>query len=313
MFAALFAAACYNIFLTENIMRIAIASDVHLEFGAWSPINPEGADVLILSGDILVSKEVGVAMADPHKIIPGKGHSFIDFMVECKQNYKEVIYIMGNHEHYHGDFAQSPTILSKVCSDTGIHFLEKSHVKIGDVTFIGGTLWTDMNKEDPITIQQIKGYMNDYRIIEDSSEVVHYKSFEVDEHGRQIPTFRTRPAKFSPEKSVVEHKAMLEYIRKTIVENPSETYVVVGHHSPSKLSTKPQYEKDVIVNGAYSSDLSEFILDHPQIKVWTHGHTHHEFDYMIGSTRIVCNPRGYVGYERGSDKDEPYFAKVVEV
>jgi hypothetical protein len=34
---------------------------------------------------------------------------------------------------------------------------------------------------------------------------------------------------------------------------------------------------------------------------------------MIGSTRIVCNPRGYVGYERGSDKEEPYFAKVVEV
>jgi hypothetical protein len=34
---------------------------------------------------------------------------------------------------------------------------------------------------------------------------------------------------------------------------------------------------------------------------------------MIGSTRIVCNPRGYVGYERGSEKEEPYLAKVVEV
>ena len=68
-----------------------------------------------------------------------------------------------------------------------------------------------------------------------------------------------------------------------------------------------------LVNGAYSSDLSEFILNHPQIKVWTHGHTHHTFDYMIGSTRIVCNPRGYVGYERGYDKEEPYLAQVVEV
>jgi len=51
------------------------------------------------------------------------------------------------------------------------------------------------------------------------------------------------------------------------------------------------------MNGAYHSDLSEFILDHPQIKLWTHGHTHHPFDYMIGGTRIVCNPRGYDGYE----------------
>jgi predicted phosphodiesterase len=309
-------------------MRIAVTSDIHLEFGHWEPVNPENADILILSGDILVSKEVGVAMGDPHKIIDGKGHKFIDFLVSCKQNYREVIYIMGNHEHYHGDFAKSSEILSKVCKDAGIHFLDKGHVKIEDITFIGGTLWTDMNKEDPVTIQQIKGYMNDYRIIEDSSEVVNYRTFvpkdkpvgmsdedwmALDYMDRTVAKFATRTAKFSPEKSVVDHKAMLDYIRKTIAENPTEKYVVVGHHAPSKLSTKPQYESDVIVNGAYSSDLSDFILDHPQIQVWTHGHTHHEFDYMIGSTRIVCNPRGYVGYERGSEKEEPYLAKVVEV
>ncbi len=32
----------------------------------------------------------------------------------------------------------------------------------------------------------------------------------------------------------------------------------------------------------YSSDLNDFIMDHPQIKLWTHGHTHEDFDYMIG-------------------------------
>ena len=80
-----------------------------------------------------------------------------------------------------------------------------------------------------------------------------------------------------------------------------EKFVVAGHHSPSKLSTHPKYQDDQLMNGAYSSDLSEFILDHPQIKLWTHGHTHHEFDYMIGSTRIACNPRGYIGYEPQAD------------
>jgi hypothetical protein len=52
------------------------------------------------------------------------------------------------------------------------------------------------------------------------------------------------------------------------------------------------------MNGGYSSSLDEYIMDHPQIKLWTHGHTHHTFDYMVGGTRIVCNPRGYIGYEK---------------
>jgi hypothetical protein len=123
-------------------------------------------------------------------------------------------------------------------------------------------------------------------------------------------TFQERDAKFSPEDSVQDHKAMLAVIREAVAANPAGKFVVVGHHSPSKLSTKPQYQDDVIVNGAYSSDLSELMLDHPQIRLWTHGHTHHEFDYMIGTCRVVCNPRGYIGYE---DQASTWQLKTVEV
>ena len=31
--------------------------------------------------------------------------------------------------------------------------------------------------------------------------------------------------------------------------------------------------------------------------IWIHGHTHESFDYHIGKTRIVCNPRGYASIE----------------
>jgi hypothetical protein len=55
------------------------------------------------------------------------------------------------------------------------------------------------------------------------------------------------------------------------------------------------------MNGGYRSELSEFILDHPQIKLWTHGHMHDPFDYMIGTTRVVCNPRGYAGHDEQAD------------
>jgi hypothetical protein len=226
---------------------------------------------------------------------------------------------MGNHEHYHGDFAKSHARLKEHLGyHKNLHILEKESVDIGDVTWVCGTLWTDMNKEDPVTLTQIKGYMNDYRIIENSAEVVHYKEkiYGKTEGGFTdydnliSMEFRTRNSHFSPELSVQEHKATLQYIAEVVDSEPSRKFVVVGHHAPSKVSTKPQYEKDVEVNGAYSSDLSEFMLDRPQIKVWTHGHTHHDFDYMIGSTRVVANPRGYHQYEAQADNFELQFIEV---
>ena len=279
-------------------MKVAITSDIHLEFGDWYPVNPENADVLILSGDIMTANEVENAVGDPNQTIEYKGHMFIEFLKNCVKEYKHVLYIMGNHEHYHGDFATSATILGSACHDIGVKFLDKSHVTIDDVTFIGGTLWTDMNKEDSLTLYNIKSVMNDFRCVTNSNRI-HTK---------------TRPPRFTPEDSVEDHRKMIEYIRlMTSLMGKSNKYVVVGHHAPSKQSTHPRYKDETMMNGAYSSDLSDFILDHPEIKLWTHGHTHEVFDYMIGSTRIVCNPRGYVKYERESNDKEPYFAKVIEV
>jgi hypothetical protein len=109
---------------------------------------------------------------------------------------------------------------------------------------------------------------------------------------------------------VQEHLETLDFFKAQLAENKTREggalpVVVVTHHSPSKLSTKPKYQHDTIMNGAYSSDLSDFILDNPQIKVWTHGHTHDFFDYMVGSTRVICNPRGYKYYEERADEFDP--------
>jgi hypothetical protein len=64
------------------------------------------------------------------------------------------------------------------------------------------------------------------------------------------------------------------------------------------------------MNGAYSTNLDEFILDNRNIKLWTHGHTHHEFDYMIGTCRVVCNPRGYDGQEEQADHFQLKYLEV---
>jgi len=103
---------------------------------------------------------------------------------------------------------------------------------------------------------------------------------------------------------------MFGYIQTVIEGKFDQKFVVVGHHAPSKASTHPRYAKEELMNGGYSSSLDEYIMDHPQIKLWTHGHTHEDFDYMVGSTRVVCNPRGYDGYE---DRADRFKLKYMEV
>ena len=282
-------------------MKIALASDVHLEFGPLEINNNDAADVLILSGDICVACDL--SDRDVHNLLGEhtKSHRYHNFFEYCAAQFDHVIYIAGNHEHYNGDYATSISHLkSKLSYLKNLHVMEKESITLGDTTFVCGTLWTDMNKEDPRTLSSIRGMMNDYRVIRNSSKKVTFKSYMPDPENpdKDIFTFRERDATFCPEDTVEDHKAMLNVILEAVAADPAGKFVVVGHHSPSKLSTKPQYQDDFIVNGAYSSDLSELMLDHPQIKLWTHGHTHHEFDYMIGTCRVVCNPRGYDGYEQ---------------
>jgi len=284
-------------------MKIAVCSDIHLEFGTISLENTEGANVLILGGDICVAKDLN--KRDEYAIMDrfGRSEACHQFFQECCARFPHVIYIVGNHEHYHGDFRNTIKHLrDKLGYLVNLHILDKQMVQLGGVSFIGGTLWTDMNKEDPITLLHMTGMMNDFRCIMNSNRVVNFKDHE----GK----FATRTAKFSPDDTVVDHKEMLEYIRIMIEGKFEQKFVVVGHHAPSKASTHPRYADEVIMNGGYSSDLSEFIMDHPQIKLWTHGHTHEDFDYMIGSTRIVCNPRGYDVYE---DRADNFKLKFVEI
>ena len=290
-------------------MKIAVCSDLHLEFSKLSLENPGDIDVLILSGDICVIRDL--MDHDSYGIVDfGKSSRYHTFFQECSARFPHVIYIVGNHEHYHGDFKYTISDVKKRLEYlTNLHILDKETYIVDDITFIGGTLWTDMNKEDPLTLHMITRMMNDFRCVDNSNREVTYKTFD-DPDNPDKPTFRTRVARFSPQDAVDDHKEMLEFIKTVVAEKHDKKFVVVGHHTPSHASCHPKYKDDREMNGGYHSDLSEFILDRPQIKLWTHGHTHELFDYMIGETRVVCNPRGYHGYEEIADN---FKLKVVEV
>jgi len=211
----------------------------------------------------------------------------------CSFQFPHVIYIAGNHEFYGGYWSKSLEQLRMACGvHDNIYFLERDTKIIDDVVFVGGTLWTDMNRHDPLTLHGVRDMMNDFRSITD--DTLGY-------------------IKLKPATTAERHRQTRQYIELIVKEHADKRVVVVGHHTPSFQSCHEMYKSDYIMNGAYHSDLSEIMLDHPQIKLWTHGHTHHCFDYVIGETRVVCNPRGYHQASGWSEDTGWDPEKVVEV
>jgi Icc-related predicted phosphoesterase len=267
-------------------MKIKLVSDLHLEFSDINIQNNDNCDVLILGGDICIAQDLHdhpepTNTVDQAAIAAGTGlgrrqqraQAFRDFFKRCSFQFPHVIYIMGNHEFYNGKFYAGIDYMREECAKyPNVYMLEQDTKIIDDVVFVGGTLWSNMNKRDPLTMHAIEGMMNDFRIIKND---------------------KRNYASMSALDVAIRHDRTLGYIKLIVEEHKDKKCVVVGHHSPSFQSVHPMYAHETLMNGGYHSDLSEFILDHPQIKLWTHGHTHHPFDYVIGETRIVCNPRGY--------------------
>jgi predicted phosphodiesterase len=315
-------------------MKIGIASDVHLEFGPLVIENPGDVDVLVLSGDICTAKDLSYEASmygDTRSHTTSQRYQ--DFFKQVSKDFKHVVYVLGNHEHYNFDFKYTAShIKSQLAHHENIYVLDREVKVIDDITFVGGTMWTNMNNEDPLTLFHIKQMMNDFRCVTNSNRMVsrkvpvykenpdfgkdpQAKKYLQDANGYHIEDgykFTETPSSFCPEDAVVEFKKFIEYLQVVTAflgEDPKK-YVVCTHHTPSHQSCHPRYQGDKLMNGGYHSDLTELIADKPNIKLWTHGHTHEDYDYMIGETRVVCNPRGYINYE---SRANTWKLKVVEV
>lgn len=262
-------------------MKIAIASDLHLEFGDINLVNEENAEVLILAGDVCVARHT-----TNNEMKLSYGVRYFEFFKRVAKQFNTVLYVMGNHEHYSNKFEDTATNLhSMLATMDNCHLLQRDTIQINGVNFIGATLWTDMNDYDELTMQCMKDYMNDYRAIK-----------------RQY-TGRSGEHKFTPRFTVSEHVRDFDYIKTVASMNRGDSRsknVVITHHAPSQLSIHEKYKEDTIMNGAFCSNLDDWIRD-SSIDLWVHGHTHSSFDYNIGSTRVLCNPRGYIGYEESAN------------
>ena len=245
------------------MLKVDFMSDLHLEF-ASDELDLGTGDVLVLAGDILTARNLNVDPSSP------KRQKYTAFMDKASKHYTNVVYVAGNHEHY-GHAIEKTLRDVKAWAPSNVHFLEREEFVLGDWVFLGTTLWTDLKDNDPLVSWDLARYMNDFRAI----SINH--------------------SKFTTHKWWAEHFISSRWLGEKLAEHADKKVFVVTHHAPSFQSISDYYrtERNKNVNHGYFTDLEEFILVHPQIKYWVHGHTHNSADYMIGGTRVLCNPRGY--------------------
>lgn len=256
-------------------MLIRLTSDIHMEQFVhqtvpfqydWAsymvpPMDRDAEAVLVLAGDIC-----------EFQYITHYSHAFKDLAAR----FKAVVYVPGNHE-YCGSQAtphgrQTFFYFKELLRRYGkIHLLDNSSVVIDGVKFYGTSLWTEYNGS-PIAANICSGMWD-------------FRHGYIDDEGE---TRLTRPVDYIGMHAVAKQALLAQLAKK-------EDIVVVSHFAPSHGSMHEKYRNQTPfeVNYHFVNSLDQEIMDNPEIKLWIHGHTHTQFDYDIGSTRVVCNPRGF--------------------
>ncbi|MBC8318821.1 MAG: metallophosphoesterase [Desulfobulbaceae bacterium] len=198
----------------------------------------------------------------------GVGPGALEF-IQDQAKKSPVILVLGNHEYYKHDFGY----IRHYWGDTGIdglHLLDNCSTLIDGIRFLGTTLWTDFAGGNGPVMRFARERMYDFLVIEKNGKP------------------------FSPVDALMEHERSKKWLVRELTES-AEPVMVITHHAPSYNSINGKFRGNRL-NPAFASHLDEIIREY-QPRLWIHGHMHDSFDYMIGETRIVCNPRGYAGYQ----------------
>lgn len=253
--------------LRTDTMKLHILSDLHNTSTVFRPpamshvrgSGPDadsGADVVVLAGDI------------------DKGRRAIEWASStfaCP-----VIAVAGNHEHDDDSIEASIQAMRNQSFGTNVRFLERDVAIVGNVRFVGATLWTDF---------KLFG--------EQHAEAASLLA------GRAIPDFRRIRHKgglLQPAHTQAFFDDAVRFIGGILRAPFDGQTVVVTHHAPSPKSVHPRYVDDTL-SAAFCSNL-ERLMDGTAHGVlapdlWLHGHSHLSWNYRVGRTRVIANPRGY--------------------
>ena len=229
---------------------------------------------------------------------------YSEFFDHISKEFNLIFFVMGNHEYWGGNIRETLyKMRDYVPANVVILDNEGYNVHREDgtsVTFFGGTMWTNFSRGSPAAIMAA-GRMKDLKYIDYSDPDSYFWS--KDESGQTVRM--NQWSKFNDYFWVKEHELFLQKADERI--HGETDVVVITHHSPSYMSISPEFKNDIFGNDSYASDLSEFILDRPQIKHWIHGHIHHKQMHYIGDCLVRANPRGYCGHEATNNFKLEYF------
>ncbi|AMP39251.1 metallophosphoesterase [Ralstonia solanacearum] len=258
-------------------MNLLVLSDLHLEFSLLD-IDTTGIDIIVLAGDIHLGT----------RGIP---------WIEAQSKGLPVIYVPGNHEFYKGEHSRVLRDLRAACAATpNVHLLDMDKITIGNVEFLGSTLWTDfaLYRGTERSVLSAESYAA--RGMSDFTGSIRFEARGV---------FR----KLQPRDTIQMHIAARQWLSNELMCPTQRKRVVVTHHAPSRQSVAPQYQDDPL-SPAYASRMESVVqLAH----LWIHGHMHDSFNYTVGECRVVCNPRGYAPKGRSAENEsfDPRF--IVEI
>ncbi len=230
-------------------MKVQVLSDLHCEFhkdGGKSLVKEckTDADVLVIAGDL-----------------DTQSHLQNTLSMFCSE-YKDVVFVIGNHEYYHSSFEEVKETCEKAKAENkNLHILDGSLAIINGKRFLGGTLWF---RDSPTNVF-FQPQMNDFHVIKDLRKWV-----------------------------TSENNRVINFIEVTTV--PGD--IVVTHHMPSQMSVDEAY-KTSNLNRFFVCDM-EHVMMNQKPSLWFHGHGHSSKDYLVDETRVICNPFGYARYESNS-------------
>lgn len=95
----------------------------------------------------------------------------------------------------------------------------------------------------------------------------------------------------TPSGSNMLAKLCEDFLIKSLLEH-GQPDCVITHHFSKEESVHSRFKGDPY-NCFFKHELPESLND-LEPKIWIHGHTHSNFDYVIKNTRFICNPRGYI-------------------
>jgi len=250
-------------------MTFHLMSDIHLEFG---PLHlDESRDV----GDavLLVAGDYGMVTQRSH----------VEYMKHLAARYRRVLHTAGNHEYYGGRIDKVDRMWRELELEVpNYRYLNPGQTTIDDVLVLGASLWTDIHQSNPLDMYHVELSINDYKkiTVKDGN---NYRKLRA----RDTTTInRTHRNYLSDRLAEVRNRSDIRAV------------VVMTHHAPLDVCVAPEHRNDYPTNYAYhNTRMEDWFTDDIRIDAWVHGHTHHPYTETVGRTRLICHPRGYVGFE----------------